>query len=329
MAGVSASTVSSVLAGNATNRRISEETYRKVQRAATELGYTSSLLHRSMRRGRTHVISLYNAFRSSKRGDLYMDRLAGAIEQAGGDLGYDILVHSNFNRDVKATYEFLNGGFADGLVLFGPTADEPLLPLLRASSLPTVIVGPRYHETSLSTVSDDEQLGMRQVAKELVENGHRCIAAVVEKVGNVLDPTGRLSLLKQELEAHGVTFDEGNVIVWDDSAPHAVERLLALSPRPTAVFIWHDRNAYRIVEACEHLGVRVPKELSIVGYDGLVWPSTSGHVVTSVTVPLDEMAEAGIAHLHRLIEGESGPVALTLPVHFLPGTTLGRLAQNP
>jgi LacI family transcriptional regulator len=322
-AGVSASTVSSVLAGNATRRRISEETYQKVHKIASTLGYTPSLLHRSMRRGRTHVISLYNAFRNRTRGDLYMDRLSGAMEEAGGDLGYDVLVHTNFNRDVKSTYEFLNGGFADGLVLFGPTEDEPLLPLLRSSNLPTVVVGPRYRETQLSAVYDDERLGMQKIAEAILGHGHQTIAAVVEQVGGVLDPTGRLVLLKTELQKQGIQFDDRNIIVWDDSAPHAVERLFALSPRPTCLFVWHDRNAYRIVEACEARGIQLPNDLSIVAYDGIVWPAASAQIVTSVRSPLEEMAETGVALLHRLIEGELGPLSQTLTVDYFPGSTLG------
>ena len=96
-----------------------------------------------------------------------------------------------------------------------------------------------------------------------------------------------------------------------------------LAPRPTALFVWHDRTAYRMVEACEAAGIRVPQDLSIVGYDGLVWPSTTGHIVTSVSVALDEVGHAAVALLDRLIEGETGPLTETLSVHLSPGTTLG------
>jgi DNA-binding LacI/PurR family transcriptional regulator len=328
LAGVSASTVSSVLSGNSDHRRISDETHLRVRDAANALGYTPNLLHRSMRRGRTHVISLFNAFRIRKRGDLYLDRLAGAIEQAGGDFGYDILVHSNFKRAVKETYEFLNGGFSDGLILFGATADEPLLPLLRKSSLPTVLIGPRHSDPTLSAVMDDEAMGMRLVAEALLENGHTEIAAIVEQAGGVVDPTGRLRRLREELAARGVALRDQNVIVWNDSAPEAVQKLAALSPRPTALFVWHDRNAYHMVEACEAHGIRVPQDLSVVGYDGIVWPSTSPHIVATVEVPVDEMAEKGVALLDRLIQGELGPKSITLPVRFLPGTTLGPNPSN-
>lgn len=323
MAGVSASTVSSVLSGNSEHRRISEETYHRVRTAAHELGYTPNLLHRSIRRGRTHVISLFNAFRSRNRGDLYLDRLSGALEQAGGDLGYDILVHSNFKRSVEETFQFLNGGFADGLVLFGSTAEEPLLPLLRGSNLPTVLIGPRHEHPAFSSVVDDEAMGMKLVADALVDRGHRRIAAVVDMPDGILDPTGRIRRLRIELSGRGVEFDERNVLVHNGSAADTVRRLCSIDPMPTALFVWHDFTAYRILEACEQHGIRIPEDLSIVGYDGIVWPSTSSHVVATVEVPVDEMSAAGVALLDRLINGEPGPLSQVLPVSFLPGTSLG------
>lgn len=315
MAGVSATTVSVVLAGNATKRRISEDTYQRVRGAAAALGYTPNLLHRSLRRGRTNVISLYNAFRNREWSDLYMDRLSSAVEHAGGTLGYDVLVHCNFQRDTTETYEFLNGGLADGLILFGPLTDDPLLPLLRNSNLPTVLVGSRG-EPTLPSVNDDEVTGIRLAAEALVARGHRKIAAVVPK-----NPI-RVQRLQGELTRLGVELPDAQVIPWNDSPRETVANIQKLSSSPTALFVWHDRTAYCIAEACVDAGIRVPQDLSIVGYDGLVWPSTTGHVIASVVVPLDRMAQAAVRILDRQISGEATPSSETIPVTFSPGTTL-------
>jgi DNA-binding LacI/PurR family transcriptional regulator len=328
LAGVSESTVSLVLTGKGETKRISAVTHKKVHDAARAMNYSPSLLHRSMRGGRTHVISLYNAFRNRERGDLYMDRISSAVEHAGGELGYDILVHSNFRRSAKETYEFLNGGLADGVVLFGPAGDDPLLALLRESNLPTVLIGPRRDDVDLTTVHDDEAMGMRLITEALLAHGHRHIAAITEPAGKVLDPTGRCGRLQRELQARGVPFDERNLIPLSGSPSETVHGILSQPNRPTALFVWHDRNAYRVLEACEAAGLRVPQDISIVGYDGIVWPSTSSHVVTSVHVPLDDMAAMAVSLLHRLIEGERVPISQMLPVSFQPGTTLGPPAMS-
>ncbi|RYG26665.1 LacI family transcriptional regulator [bacterium] len=318
MAGVSASTVSLVLAGKAGTRRISEDTHTRVHHAARALGYTPSLLHRSMRRGRTHVLSFYNGFRNREPGDLYMDRLSSAVEHAGGRHGYDVLVHCNFNRSPQETYEFLNGGLSDGLVLFGPPPDDTLLSLLRTSTLPTVLISPSEGQTGLPSVHADEAAGIALIADRLVAQGHRHIAAILAFPGGSKDAVRRYEQLRQKLS--GIDLP---AIDYDGDPQRTLERALRLSPRPTALFVWHDRLAYQILEACDAMGIRVPEDLSVVGFDGLIWPSTSSHVVESVQVPLEDLADAAVSLLARLIEGESAPLQETIPVQFAPGTTLG------
>ncbi|RYD61409.1 MAG: LacI family transcriptional regulator, partial [Verrucomicrobiaceae bacterium] len=106
-----------------------------------------------------------------------------------------------------------------------------------------------------------------------------------------------------------------------------VERLLALKPCPTALFIWHDRLAYQILEALAERNLDVPGDLSVVGYDGLTWPSTTHHVVTSVQTSFEAMADAAVSSLIRLVEGKPGPLHQAVPVAFVPGTTLGSPSQ--
>lgn len=321
LAGVSATTVSLVLAGKADKRRISEETDAKVRNAATALGYTPNLLHRSMRRGRTGVISFYNAFRHREGNDLYMDRMSSVVEHAGGGLGYDVLVHCNFQRSPQEVYEALNGGFADGLLLFAPLPDDPLLPMLRGSSLPTVLIHRRDEEGVLSSVCDDEEQGMRLLADALLERGHRRIAAIVEEASGPKDASIRLSLLRKNLAPHGVEIPDDFVVFWSGDPAAALDEALASSP--SAIFVWHDRAAYRVMEACDARGIRVPEDLSIVGYDGLQWPSTSGGVVGSVHVDLAKIAETAMGMLHGLVTRTRERGEETVSVSFDAGTTLG------
>lgn len=321
-AGVSTSTVSLVLTGKSASRRIAEETRVRVLAAAAEVGYTPNLLHRSLRRGKTHIVSLYNAFRNREWSDLYMDRVAAAVEHAGGAFGYDVLVYCNFERTTQETYEILNGGLSDGLILFGPTRDEPLLPLLRQSTLPTVVMGSRLADATLPVVGSDDESGMRLVAEALVRNGHKRIAVVAERVAKVLDPTGRYARLQRFLAEHDIAIGEENVALWRGDCEVLVDEILALPCRPTAVFVWHDRLAYRLIETLEGRGTKVPGDLSVVGFDGLVWPSVTANVVTSVAVPVDEIAKSAMNILHQMISGEPYPPSVVVPVEFFPGTTL-------
>lgn len=322
-AGVSPSTVSLVLAGKAEERRISEDTLHRVRQVALRMGYTPNLLHRSLREGRTRVVSFYNGYRHREYHDLYMDKMSASVEHAGGVFGYDVLVHCNFQRDVPQTFEFLNGGLADGVIFFAPTESDPLLPLLAASNLPVVAINPRAHASAISHVRHDDAGGTALLARALAENGHRRIAAVCERIFGQADPVGRLVSLRRDLVQYGLSIPDDQVVTYERLADGCLERVMALDPRPTAIFAWHDRAAYRLLEDCHRLGIRVPDDLSIVGYDGLIWPSKTDQVVTSIRVDLAQLGRSAMSLLNRLIEGEPGPLSEIVPVTLAEGTTLG------
>ena len=317
LAGVSVSTASVVLAGKATVRRISPEVERRVREVAAQQDYSPNLLVRAMQQGRTHVLSFYSSFGHRDLNDLYMDRLSTAIERAAGACHYDVLVHCDFSRPADEMYRMLNGGRSDGLIFFGPTGAHPLLRLLRSSRLPVVLLNQVDEEGVLSSVSDDMQDGMRQVADELVALGHRRIGAVIGLHPGP-DALPRVAALRARLAAHGISLPDEWLITERE-----VGTLLTRPEPPTALFCWHDRAGYATLEECERLGIAVPEQLSFIGYDGLQWPSTSPHVLASVDVDLDTLAEAAVRLLDRLIQGEvEAPACRVFPVKLSRGTTL-------
>lgn len=322
-AGVSVSTVSLVLAGKSANRRISEDTRDRVRKIAEDLNYAPNLLTRSLRRGRTHILSFYSAFRNREEADVYMDSLSSAIELAGGDAGYDILLHCNFKRSPKEIYQFLNGGLADGLILFAPHPFDPLLALLHNSSLPVVILNGRDPQRLLPSVADDVEMGMRLVTNNLLERGHRRIA-ILSPDGDSRDAERRIRLLRANLRESGIEIPNGWIHPCGNDAKGAVAALLDQPEPPSAVFCWHDRVAYGFLAACEALGVRVPEQISVVGYDGLYWPSATRHVAASVSVDHRALARAAVGLLDLYIDGYDGPLREDVfPVTFSTGTSLG------
>jgi DNA-binding LacI/PurR family transcriptional regulator len=323
-AGVSATTASLVLAGKAGRRRISEEAHIRVRKAAEELNYAPNLLVRSLRRGRTHIISFYNSFRQRPSQDLYLDKLAASVEYAGGAFGYDILVHCNFDRSVNETYQFLNGGLSDGLLVFAPVEGDPLVEQLRRSNLPVVLLNTRDPKGQFPSVADDGEMGMKIVAETLVDLGHRRIAAFKREGPHIRDAGRRVRLLRKYLADLGVQVDEELVVEFEAGQVETLKRLMDHPKPPTAIFCWHDHTAYFALEACAELGISVPDQLSIVGYDGIRWPSATAHVAASVKVDLELLARRGIRLLDLVIQGYEGPlIEEVLPVAFSPGTTLG------
>ena len=326
-AGVSVSTASLVLADKAQERRISQEATLRVRQAAVRLDYSPNLLVRSLQRGRTHVLSFFNGFRSRSPNDLYMDRLSTFIEQEGGRLGYDILVYCDYRRSAAETYRYLNGGRSDGLLFLAPQPGDPLLQALGASRLPTVLINGIEAEGMLSQVRDDVESAMEQVADTLFRLGHRRVAALTNTPNGNPDAGRRVELLVAALASRGVTIPERWIVPADETHPGEAESvlrfLLSETQPPTALFCWHDRLGYELLEHCETLDVSIPGQLSLIGYDGLYWPARTRHQLASVAVSLDSLAQSAVVLLDNLIAGkEEAPARKHLPVMFTPGTTL-------
>jgi DNA-binding LacI/PurR family transcriptional regulator len=324
MAGVSTPTASLVLRGKGRELRISDDTVEKVRLAAAELDYSPNLLVHSLQRGRTHVMSFFNSFRRRPQNDLYMDRLSTAIENTAGTCGYDVLVHCDFSRSPEDTYRFLNGGRADGLLLFAPLADDPLLPWLRRSKMPTVLINAVDRERVLASVVDDVADGMRQVADAFVDLGHRSVAAVAETGNHFGDSDVRIALLRDLLRERGIVLPAHRVVERLPDLTRRLKELAAEPDPPTAIFCWRDFVAYKALESYRELGISVPDQVSVVGYDGLPWPAQTSHTAASVSVDLEALAEASVAALDQLIIGDiEEPPQITLPVILHGGTTLG------
>ena len=323
-AGVSPTTASLVLSGKGGNVRISPETDARVRTAAEELDYSPNLLFRSLQRGKTQVLAFFSAFRNLDLADVYMFRLSMGLERAAGNRGYDLLVHCVFDRPTKEMYRFFNGGRADGLVLFAPRADDPMLPLLRKSSLPVVLLNSRDPHGVLPSVKDDFASGMVLLGKALIENGHRNVAAFLSDELTSRDAHERIAALRAYLRERGGDLAEEDVIECTKDRKGAIRSVLNSPNRPTAIFCWHDRLAYTTLDHCEAMGLRVPDDLTIVGYDGIRWASDSRHVVTSVEVDLMALTSEVVALLCESIQNlEIENPERTVPVRFLPGTTIG------
>ena len=322
-AGVSISTVSIVLSGKASERRISAQVVQRVQSVAAQKDYAPNLLMHSLRQGRTQILSFYNGYGYRNWGDLYMDRLTTALEQAAGARHYDILTHCDFARPVDEIYRLLNGGRADGLIFFGPQQDDPLLSLLRESRLPTVILTHRDEAGKLSAVSEDMASGMRKIASELAVLGHRRIAALT---GSWADSGARIESLRTHLAEWGIPLPDHRVVPMSEDTvvlDDVLHDLMAAPEPPTALFCWHDRVGYQMLEACERVGISVPEQISLAGYDGLHWPSRSPHILASVAIDLTELAEAAVGLLDDLVTGRANPPQnIVLPVELQRGTTL-------
>jgi LacI family transcriptional regulator len=320
VAGVSPATASMVLSGKGGAVRIASSTADRVRAIAQDLDYSPNLLVRSLQNGSSGILAFFSAFRVVASEDVYMDRLSRGLELAAGRRGYDLLLHCAFDRSAEQTYASINGGRADGLLLFAPHNDDPVLDLMRKSRLPCVLLNTRDRDRRLPSVKDDYEHGMKCVAEALVERGHRHIAALHFGPEASPDAAERIRELDRNLERLGVARPPEYTIDGRFLPGSCVEALFTLPNRPTAIFCCNDRIASETVDLLESMGIQVPEQISVIGYDGLRWPSRHRHNVASVVV---NIAAQSAAAVDLLIDGPSGERDITMPTVFVPGTTLG------
>lgn len=310
-ADVSISTVSKVINGR---YGVSTETIEHVTQVINRLGYESSLVARSLRNRRTNVIGVLVADFEPFSTEV----LKGAADAIRGT-GYELVAYSAGGRvDEHIGWErrYLSrvmGTLVDGAVLVTPTVTDVQF------DGPIVAVDPHTGPSSLPTVTADNLQGARLGVDHLLSLGHTRIGMV----------TGRPDLISGQLrergfrEAHaaaGVPVDEALLRPGGfepEPAHAAAHALLSLPQPPTAIFAANDLSALATLEVAADLGVDVPAQLSVLGFDNIPESALAQPPLTTVEQPIRRMGHAALDMLVRLIAGEGEADA-----HITVGTTL-------
>ena len=296
-AGVSVSTVSKVINGR---YGVASETFDHVTEVIARLGFEASLVARSLRNRRTNVIGVLVADFEPFSTEV----LKGAADALRGS-GYELVAYSAGGR----TDEYLGwerrylsrlmGTLVDGAVLVTPTVTD-------VQSGPVVAVDPHTGPSNLPAVAADNLQGARLAVDHLLALGHRRIGMI----------TGRPDLISAQLreqgyrDAHaaaGVPVDEellrpGGYVT--ERSRQAAWDLLNLADPPTAVFAANDLSALATLEVALERGIRVPGQLSVVGFDNVPESALSRPSLTTVQQPIRQMGHAAVEMLVRLISGQ-------------------------
>nr|WP_283135298.1 LacI family DNA-binding transcriptional regulator [Rhizohabitans arisaemae] len=301
-AGVSKSLVSLVLRGSP---HVSEHRREAVLQAARELGYRPNAVARSLVEGRTHLVG---ALVADLHNPFYAEFLDGLQESLHGE-GLRLLIGSgrwNPAFETEAVEAFLELR-VDGLVLLGvvPASDS----LAEAAAYtPTVVVGERAVGLSgVDIVIDDDELGARLAVDHLVQLGHRAIAHIEGPPSSAA--RGRCEGYLVAMRRHGlVSYIQVESSDFSEFGGYRAARdILSGTPRPTAIFAPNDVVAVGALTAASELGLRVPEDLSIVGYDNTHIAAVHHISLTSVDQPRRAMGRSAAGLLCDRI-GDPGRV---------------------
>lgn len=279
-AGVSIGTVSNVV-----NRPdvVSEATRAKVLAVIDELGYVRDESARQLRAGRSRVLGLLVL----DLGNPFFVDVARGAEEAARAAGLNVVTCTSSQQiDTEASYLSM---FAEqrvrGVLLSPVTTDAGAVCAFRRSRIPFVLVDRTAPAEEVSSVSVDDVVGGTLAGRHLLETGHRRIAFVngPEVLAQCRD---RRSGLEAALAGSGTELSIMEVPALDVASGRAAgTRLLAGSPRPTAVFCANDLLALGVLQAMVGAGVRVPGEVAIIGYDDIEFASAAAVPLTSVRQP--------------------------------------------
>lgn len=314
-AGVSKSLVSLVMRGSP---HVSERRRQAVLKAARELGYRPNAVARSLVEGRTRLIG---ALVADLHNPFFAEFLDGLQESLHGE-GLRMLVGSGRWDplfEAEAVEAFLEMR-VDGLVLLSVVPES-----LReaAASVPVVLVGERDVE-GVDIVVDDDELGASLAVDHLVELGHRRIAHI--EGARSATARYRRSGYEAAMKGHGLTEEivvQGGDFT-EEGGYRAARILLSADPRPTAIFAPNDLVATGALSAADELGLKVPTDVSIVGYDNTHLAAIRHISLTSVDQPRRDMGRIAAERLCARIDDLGlEPLQTLVTPHLVVRATTG------
>ena len=311
-AGVSVATVSKVI-----NDRygVAENTSARVRAVIDELGYHASLVGQSLRSRRTKVVGVL-----VRDLEPFSTELLKGVARGIHDTGYELVVFSGCGQaDDQAGWERrylsrISGTLADGAILVTPgSIDETF-------GTPVVAVDHNAHSSTLPTVDSENLEGAVAATQYLLGLGHRRIGFLAGR-SDLESARLRERGYREALSRAGVAVDESLVQVGGYDAATAAEparRLLELDSRPTAIFAANDVTALETITVAHSLGMSVPDDLSVVGFDNVPESALGEPTLTTVEQPIQEMGREAVRLLLELIEDPLLPPArVILPTRLV------------
>jgi LacI family transcriptional regulator len=300
-AGVSIATVSRVLNGRGD---VSDDTRDLVSRVSRENGYTANRSARGLSAGRTGLVGVlvplvYPAY--------FSGILAGAAEALSERDLQIVLSPTAGEHDREVSVLDRLHGLTDGALIILPEESNEELERLLDGGYRFVVIDPLMPiDERIPSVSAAHTSGADQAMRHLLELGHRRIAQITGPRGWLATEDRRRGY-RAALASAGVLPDPSlEVEAIPEIAPGraAAEYLLDLPERPTAIFAFNDNIAIGTIQAARARGLRVPDDLSVVGFDDVEHATIVTPSLTTVRQPLAEMGRTAVSLLNRLLEGQ-------------------------
>jgi LacI family transcriptional regulator, galactose operon repressor len=302
-AGVSRTTVSLVLNGRA-GGSIPEETRRRVREVASRLGYRPNAPARALARGRTDIfgIVLFEQPSFDRAGQFFQRTLLDGLLHAVLRAGRNPMLYAHWPGASSDLHSF-GDGRADAFLLLAAREEDPLLAYLATHRLPFVSLGRRMDASLGSWVDVDHEGSVDAAVGHLAQLGHRRIAHLAGASSNPA-ARARCEAFRRAMAARGLPVSDSSIRDGGfvaGTGEEAAAALLSLPAPPTAIFSANDQMAMGAYRAARRLGLSIPRDLSIIGFDDADYAQALDPPLTTVRYPLFPMADAAVELLTELL----------------------------
>ncbi len=301
-AGVSHPTVSRALRGDPI---VAAETAARIQRIAADLGYVPSATARSLKTSRSHVIGVI----VNRISDPFYSEVLDGIQDALYSAHYSLFLAST-DHDLareKAVVRAMLERRIDGLIVCSLFVTPPYRSELGASGAPLVVVHNRSRDPNADAIYHDDYAGSRQMTRHLIDLGHERLAFIGSARAGV-ESEDRLAGFRDEINAAGLTAPPERIVQAANgelaSGSAAVESLLRLSHRPTALVCFSDMLAIGAIRRLQQAGYAVPADCSVVGFDDIVLAKFVNPPLTTFNQPKYALGQQAAQMMLRLLSAK-------------------------
>lgn len=301
LAGVSQSAVSRVFTPGASS---SKKTNELVRKAAAELGYRPNVLARSLITGKSRMIGLVVAYLDNYFYTEALELLSSALQKKG----YQVLIFMSGNKegDIADAVDEILDYQVDGIIAASVSMSSDLAKRCASAGIPVVLFNRTQDDERLSAVTSDNYQGGQKVARFLLAGGHKRIGYIAGWEG-ASTQRDREKGFTEELVRNGQELYAREVGNFNsDEARQAARTMFSKQNFPDAVFVANDAMAIAVIDVIRfELGLQVPEQVSVVGYDDVPISSWPAYDLTTVRQPANRMVAETVSILIESIENKT------------------------
>lgn len=308
---VSTATVSRVLNGSP---NVTEKTSERVRKVVEELNYVPNSNARSLRVGRTRLFALI----ISDIKNPFFPELIDAFEAFASTQSIEVIfTHTNYDpgRLVNCVRRMVDRN-VDGIAVMTSEVDEEAIAIAERARVPLVLLNQKGYEDRCCNIMVDYSLGFREAIEHLQSLGHREIGFIAGPQ-SLSSARRRRSAFQTELKRCGLNLHKDWIANGDlrvDGGRLAMNKLLAAPSRPTAVITTNDLMAVGALQAAREAGVRIPEDISLVGFDDLSISSMVYPALTTIQLSRREIAHNAFSGLIEAVRAERKVILNCPPV---------------